>query len=75
MIGSQIGLKGPAPLVALAQFVLAITGDGRVRFIRLLEDAHHRQVLRQAGAIYQFRHAELQEHLNKLHGQRSRPRT
>jgi hypothetical protein len=75
MIGSQIGLKSPAPLVALAQFVLAITGDGRVRFIRLLEDAHHRQVLRQAGAIYQFRHAELQEHLNKLHGQRSRSRT
>ena len=33
--------------------------------MRVLEDAHHRQVLRQAGAVYQFRHAELQDHLAK----------
>ena len=35
----------------------------RVRFVRLLEDALQRQVLRQAGSVYQFRHAELQDHL------------
>jgi WD40 repeat protein len=35
----------------------------RLRFLPLLEDARQRQVLRQAGAVYQFRHAELQEHL------------
>jgi len=68
-IGSQIGLKSPALLVALAQFVLAITGGGWVSFMRLLEDAHHCQVLRQAGAVYQFRHADFQEYLNKLHQQ------
>ncbi|HEU4347735.1 MAG TPA: hypothetical protein VFR35_08100 [Actinoplanes sp.] len=39
----------------------------RVRFIRLLEDALQRQVLRQAGAVYQFRHAELQDHLAMLY--------
>jgi hypothetical protein len=30
----------------------------------LLEQAVSRQVLRQAGTVYQFRHAELQERLN-----------
>jgi WD40 repeat protein len=35
----------------------------RLRFMPLLEDAKQRQLLRQAGAVYQFRHAELQEHL------------
>jgi hypothetical protein len=28
-----------------------------------LGDAHRRGVLRQAGAVYQFRHARLQDHL------------
>ncbi|MFJ2136414.1 NACHT domain-containing protein [Streptomyces sp. NPDC087845] len=28
-----------------------------------LEDAHHRGVLRQVGAVYQFRHIDLQRHL------------
>ncbi|MFI6358668.1 hypothetical protein ACIBJF_40075 [Streptomyces sp. NPDC050743] len=28
-----------------------------------LDDAHRRGVLRQAGAVYQFRHARLQEQL------------
>jgi hypothetical protein len=38
-----------------------------VKFIRVLGDAHQRQVLRQAGAVYQFRHAELQDHLAGIH--------
>jgi WD40 repeat protein len=33
------------------------------RLMRLLEDALAREVLRQAGSVYQFRHAELQDHL------------
>src|SRR5262249_21963769 len=33
----------------------------RVRFIPLLETAVDRQVLRRAGAVYQFRHAALQD--------------
>jgi hypothetical protein len=35
----------------------------RVRFMPLLESALERQVLRQAGAVYQFRHADLQDRL------------
>ena len=35
----------------------------RVRFMPLLETALERQVLRQAGAVYQFRHADLQDRL------------
>ncbi len=33
------------------------------RLVPLLEDALGREVLRQAGAVYQFRHADLQDHL------------
>jgi hypothetical protein len=33
------------------------------RMMRFLEDAHRRGVLRQAGAMYQFRHLELQRRL------------
>jgi TIR domain len=35
----------------------------RVRFMPLLETALARQVLRQAGAVYEFRHADLQDRL------------
>jgi hypothetical protein len=34
--------------------------------IRFLSDAHHRGVLRQSGASYQFRHLRLQEYLAQL---------
>ncbi|MGW9594355.1 hypothetical protein ACWHLZ_29130 [Streptomyces chartreusis] len=35
-----------------------------VRLMAFLTDAHeHRRVLRQSGALYQFRHIELQKHL------------
>jgi hypothetical protein len=34
-----------------------------VRLLTFWEDAHRRGVLRQAGAVYQFRHAHLLEHL------------
>ncbi len=61
---------GQCPRFA-TELVLAITGAGRVKFMRVLEDAHRRQVLRQAGAVYQS--AELQEHLAKIHRQRTRP--
>lgn len=58
----------------LTVFILATTGAGRVNFMRLLEDAHRRHVLRQAGAVYQFRHAELQDHLAEIHRGHTRPR-
>lgn len=34
-----------------------------LRLMRFLDDAHHRGVLRNAGAVYQFRHARLQDRL------------
>jgi hypothetical protein len=40
-----------------------VRGRGAIRFLPLLESARQREVLRQAGALYQFRHAELQDHL------------
>jgi hypothetical protein len=53
---------GQVPLVLLTQLVL-YPSRGRVSFARLLNDARKRQVLRQAGAVYQFRHAVLQSRL------------
>ncbi len=53
-------------MVVLAELILAVSGNGRVRFMRVLEDAHNRHILRQTGAVYQFRHAELQERLSKI---------
>ncbi|MFJ2648387.1 hypothetical protein ACIO1C_16820 [Streptomyces sp. NPDC087420] len=39
-----------------------------------LADAHrHRSLLRQAGAVYQFRHLELQHHLTETGGSRPPP--
>lgn len=42
---------------------LALLGRGPLRLARLLNDLHRRGLLRAAGPFYQFRHAELQEHL------------
>jgi hypothetical protein len=53
---------GRAPQVRLLQLSLRLRGHGRVRFIPLLEDALTWQVLRQAGTMYQFRHAALQDY-------------
>lgn len=48
---------------ALARWWLAATRRLPWRLMTFLEDAHKRDVLRQAGAYYQFRHVELQRHL------------
>jgi len=64
-------VSGQVPLVKLTELVLACQGKGRVHFLHLLEEASSRQVLRQAGAVYQFRHAALQDRLTEMH---SRPR-
>jgi hypothetical protein len=37
------------------------------KLMPFLDDAYRRGVLRQVGAVYQFRHARLQEHLTTLH--------
>jgi hypothetical protein len=63
LLGLGFGLAvGQVPMVKFTELVLTYKGWGRVHFLRLLEDAYERQILRQAGACYQFRHAELQSH-------------
>jgi hypothetical protein len=54
---------GAAPLLRLAQVALRLWRRGRVQFMPLLEDALVRQVLRQAGTMYQFRHGAFQDYL------------
>jgi hypothetical protein len=56
-----------------ARFWLAITGRLPWRTMAFLSEAHRLGVLRQAGAVYQFRHLSLQENLAGQHGPR-RPR-
>lgn len=41
----------------------ALWGQLPWRLLRFLDDAHGRGVLRQVGPVYQFRHADLQDHL------------
>jgi hypothetical protein len=59
--------KAQVRLVRLAEQMLLLTGKGRGTLLNALEDAHRRQVLRQAGAVFQFRHAELQDQLARTH--------
>ncbi|MGX7763566.1 NACHT domain-containing protein [Streptomyces angustmyceticus] len=52
--------------VALARMWLPLTGRLPWAVIAFLDDAHQRGVLRRAGAVYQFRHARLQDHLAQV---------
>ncbi|MET8630277.1 NACHT domain-containing protein [Kitasatospora sp. NPDC004669] len=48
----------------VARIALAVLGRVPWRFMSFLTDAHERRgVLRQVGAVYQFRHLDLQRHL------------
>jgi hypothetical protein len=49
--------------VILSRIWLPLTGRLPWALLTFLDDAHKRGVLRQAGAVYQFRHARLQDHL------------
>jgi hypothetical protein len=49
---------------------LALRRSTPLRLMPCLEDAHRRGVLRQAGAVYQFRHARLQQ---RLAGEQPKP--
>jgi hypothetical protein len=54
---------GPALSLGALEVSLTLRGRGRIRFMHFLDDALRRQVLRQVGPMYQFRHAALQEYL------------
>jgi hypothetical protein len=60
--GTQL-VASPWSWSLLSRWWLALTGKLPWRLMTFLTDAHQRGVLRQAGAIYQFRHARLQDHL------------
>jgi hypothetical protein len=45
---------------------LAIRGQLPWNLMQFLDDAYRRGVLRQVGAVYQFRHARLQDHLASI---------
>ncbi|MFF2898615.1 helix-turn-helix domain-containing protein [Streptomyces sp. NPDC057966] len=60
--------------VALARVWLPLTGRLPWALITFLDDAHHRGILRQAGAVYQFRHARLQDSLSRSFGRKQVPR-
>jgi predicted lipid-binding transport protein (Tim44 family) len=67
-VGLLGGLAGGLGFAAWGQFTivrawLAVRGQLPWRLMAFLNDAHQRGVLRQAGAVYQFRHARLQDHL------------
>ena len=52
---------------------LALRGDVPWRLMAFLEHAHDRGILRQSGGMYQFRHAQLQDHLARDYQARQRP--
>jgi hypothetical protein len=63
--GARLALliASPGAPVKLAELVLLVQRRRRVNFHRLLERGLERQVLRPAGAYYQFRDAPLQDYL------------
>jgi hypothetical protein len=75
MIGAIGGLSGGLSYafaftawgqwVVLSRVWLPLTGRLPWAMTAFLDDAYRRGVLRQAGAVYQFRHARLQDHLSR----------
>ena len=51
--------------IVLSRVTLPLAGRLPWALTRFLDDAYQRGVLRQAGAVYQFRHARLQSHLSQ----------
>jgi transcriptional regulator with XRE-family HTH domain len=72
VLGPVIGLAIGTSLTAWGQWLvfarvwLPLTGRLPWSVAAFLDDACHRGVLRQVGAVYQFRHARLQAHLAEV---------
>lgn len=62
-LGYTLALTAWGQWLVFARFWLPLTGRLPWRVAAFLDDAYHRGVLRRAGAVYQFRHARLQDHL------------
>ncbi|MEU2711936.1 helix-turn-helix domain-containing protein [Streptomyces sp. NPDC007205] len=66
-LGYTLTLTAWGQWAVLCRVWLPLTGRLPWSLITFLEDAYQRGVLRQAGAVYQFRHARLQHHLAHAH--------
>lgn len=69
-----LGFGGQHAWTAYAVAVCHWAVRGRLpwRLMPFLDDAHRLGLLRAVGPVYQFRHAELQDHLAREHRRRSR---
>ncbi|MFI1760765.1 helix-turn-helix domain-containing protein [Streptomyces sp. NPDC020800] len=66
-LGYTLTLTAWGQWAVLTRIWLPLTGRLPWAVMAFLEDAYQRGVLRQAGAVYQFRHARLQHHLAGMH--------
>ncbi len=66
-LGYTLTLTAWGQWAVLTRIWLPLTGRLPWAVMAFLEDAYRRGVLRQAGAVYQFRHARLQHHLAGIH--------
>jgi transcriptional regulator with XRE-family HTH domain len=64
-LGVAVSLTAWGQWLALSRIWLPLHGRLPWALIAFLDDACRRGVLRQAGAVYQFRHARLQAHLTE----------
>ena len=69
-LGYTLTLTAWGQWALLSRIWLPLTGRLPWALMTFLEDAYQRGVLRQAGAVYQFRHARLQHHLARTHRRR-----
>lgn len=84
-IGTVVGLGGGVSYalsftawgrwVVRARLWLPMTGKLPWDTAAFLDDAYRRGVLRQAGAVYQFRHVRLQHHLGRTYRRRQAQRS
>ena len=62
-LGYALSMTAWGQWVVFARVWLPLTGRLPFAVTAFLDDAYRRGVLRRAGAVYQFRHARLQDHL------------
>jgi transcriptional regulator with XRE-family HTH domain len=65
-LGYALSMTGWGQWVVFGRLWLPLTGRLPWALPAFLDDAYRRGVLRRAGAVYQFRHARLQDHLARF---------
>ncbi|MEU1485616.1 NACHT domain-containing protein [Streptomyces sp. NPDC005752] len=69
-IGYGLSMTAWCQWVALCRIYLPLRGRLPWALVAFLDDAHRRGVLHRSGAVYQFRHARLQDHLSRTFHER-----